>query len=376
MTIVPYLLLSFYIVITSTIIRGCKTLKGNSLYIKYALFMFVLLLVFVVASFYGYRVIDNNHGGIDTLAYERTFNSLNTNDYISIFGERIEKGFLTAMWLVKYLGLSFNFFMLLFFVFLSAFYYRICNVITLNMFTIFSFTLFSILFVESFNISRMSLGGIICFCGLIEFANKRYCLALFYIILASTVQMVFIWGFLLFLYSFLLFKLPNRKSRFVINLSMFLFCFVAVELFKSVLIIVGYAYYLKDGEVSFSPYSYIYLTLLLLVYHLFLSDYVRNVYTKFFFTLLPTMYFVLPLYMAIPIAYRFNYIYLIMFAFVIPDILYASKKTKNGSSIMVFVCLLPTLYTVGKVFGYFGGDIQYVLDWKLSPNLLFYNYIW
>ncbi len=363
--ITPYVLLTIYLLTTVLFLRyGAVFSNAISHDFRPLIVYFVLVFSLFVAFLYGFRDIDRFHGGVDTRAYQEIFMSLDLSDWNTFFNQRVEKGYVLLMWIVKSLGLSFAHFMVVFYLILCLFFYKISLHLTRNWVLIFSILLLAVTFLESFNISRMSLGTFVFFYAFINLSLGRIYRAIFYTLLAISLQVTFIWGGLVLIYFLLLNKIKS-KYRMIFHLIVFSFAFVAVEIFKEILSIVGYLYYLKDSDIEPSYLNYIFVVILITLYYLFLRGKVENRISVDIFSILPTMLFIVPLYSALPIAYRFNYIYYPMIAFVIPDIYKATKYSKNGRLVGFGVAFVPVLYVVLKVYGYFTGDISYLLVWDV-----------
>ncbi|HHX8394800.1 TPA: hypothetical protein ACVOYO_004634, partial [Vibrio alginolyticus] len=83
---------------------------------------------------------------------------------------------------------------------------------------------------------------------------------------------------------------------------------------------VGYSHYVDD-EGGASYLNYIYLAVILFISFVFKFDkFVDETNAMVVLRILPSMFFIIPLYTAIPIAYRFNLFYILLFFFILPDL--------------------------------------------------------
>ncbi|WP_429171552.1 EpsG family protein [Aeromonas rivipollensis] len=330
-------------------------------------YYFVAVSSLFVAFLYGFRDIDSVHGGIDTKAYREIFLSLDISDASTFFNQRVEKGYVLIMWIIKSLGLNFSHFMMVFYILLCLFFYKISLFLTRSWTLVFSVLMLSVIFLESFNISRMSLATLVFFYAFINLTLGKKIKSFAYILFAISLQITFVWGGLVVLYYLFINKV-SRQYRLFIHIGLFLLSFLAVQIFKDALSYIGYSYYLdvQDADIKPSYLNYIFIMILLLVNGLFLKDKINNAISKSIMTILPSMMFIIPFYSALPIAYRFNYIYFPMIAFIIPDIYMASKKIKIAMPIRIGIATIPIVYVLLKVNSYYNGDIEYLLNWKVT----------
>jgi hypothetical protein len=262
--IVPYLALTAFLSITVFLLKYGSAVKYLGYDLRPLIIYTVAVLSCLIAFFYGFRFVDRFHGGVDTRAYLEIFNSLDTSDWNTFFNQRVEKGYILMMWVVKSIGLSFAHFMMLFYLILCCLFYKISLHLTRNWTVIFSILLLSVTFLESFNISRMSLGALLFFYAFINISYGKLYKAILYSFLAVSIQVTFIWGGLVLVYYVLLSKI-NRKYIVFFHF-LFLFCsFIAVEVFKEILSIVGYLYYLQENDIEPSYLNYIFVLILLII---------------------------------------------------------------------------------------------------------------
>ncbi|MNE21060.1 hypothetical protein D3C80_1142080 [compost metagenome] len=366
--ILPYLSLTTYLVITVCLLRYSPYFSNvMSSDCRPLAYYFVAVSSLFVAFLYGFRDIDSVHGGIDTKAYQDIFLSLDVSDASTFFNQRVEKGYVLIMWIVKSLGLNFSHFMMVFYLLLCLFFYKISLFLTRNWTLIFSVLMLSVIFLESFNISRMSLATLVFFYAFISLTLGKKIKAFAYIFFAISLQITFLWGGFVVLYYVLINKI-SRQYRLFIHIGFFLLSFLAVQVFKDALSFIGYSHYLniQDADIKPSYLNYIFVMMLLLINGLFLKDKIDNAISKSIMTVLPSMMFIIPFYSALPIAYRFNYIYFPMIAFIIPDIYIASRKIKIALPIKIGMALIPIVYVLLKVNSYYTKDIEYLLNWKVT----------
>lgn len=359
---------AFFIGFGSLVYDSLKRTEQKTIFI-----IVISAFIGTVSILYGWRHISLIHGGIDASAYNNIFNSIDTNSTDGIFEQRIEKGFATLMWLTKSLGLpifAFNFlfcFVLISLIFLTA------TQLPFTFFRLVSVVLFSLLFIDSFNISRMIISIFILFFVCKYLSLGKYKTSILITIIASSFQMVAAWGGVFILYHYLKEKNINKLGFFLLYLLATFIAFLSVKLFMVMLTSIGYGYYVVD-ESSYSLLNYVFCLYLFSVYYFFLKrdkDYNQSKLSHTVFGLLPTMVFTLPLYIAVPIAYRFNYIYILFFYFTISEILKWSWIQLKRKNVMMFtLSFFPiVLYSVIKFYTYFERDIYAAQIWILDRNI-------
>ncbi len=366
--IIPYLSLTAYLVITVHLLRYSpyfSSIISNDC--RPLAYYFVAVSSILVAFLYGFRDIDSVHGGIDTKAYQDIFISLDVSNANTFFNQRVEKGYILIMWIIKSLGLGFPHFMMVFYLLLCLFFYKISLYLTKNWTLVFSVLMLSVIFLESFNISRMSLATLVFFYAFINLTLGKKIKSFIYLIFAISLQITFIWGGFVLLYYLFINKV-SRPYRLFIHIGLFLLSFLAVQFFKDALSYVGYSYYVdvQSADIKPSYLNYIFVMILLVVNGLLLKDKIENVISKGILMILPSMMFIIPFYSALPIAYRFNYIYFPMIAFIVPDMYVASKNIRVAMPIKIGLAIIPIIYVLLKVHSYYNGDIEYLLNWNVT----------
>jgi hypothetical protein len=334
------------------------------------LYLISSCLLILISSLIGYREISPMHGGLDTPGYESIFNLMQEGFFSSVLNQRIEKGFSFFLWLVKWSGGDFSVFLFAYSFLLLNLYFYICNKISFTFISISSYFLMTLFVIDSFNISRMILGVFVLFVSVYYLSEKKYFYSICYTLIASSIQMVCLWGFVFILYIYIFNKFKSEKLlKSLMYLFSLLLSFLLVGVFKTVLSSIGYGHYLNDdGGISYLNYAYALFVLIFYFFTNFKDDEISPV-SHLIFRLMPTIYFVVPLYYVIPIAYRFNYIYILFFAFLIPDIFNVSlRKIKNKNYFYVVWAILPVVYTLAKSISFFNSSVNSALIWKISDS--------
>ncbi|MGP4987939.1 EpsG family protein [Pseudoalteromonas nigrifaciens] len=371
--IYPYVSFTLFISIYLWLINYCVT-RINRVEIKIAFGILTIWIFGVLSVFYGWRLIDAEHGGLDTVAYQSIFNSLSQNFSEGVLTQRIEKGYATFMWLIKKINNDFSLFLFTYFFVLLFLYKKITHYISLNYFSLLSYFLIALFLIDSFNLSRMVLGVFILFLSVVALSDNKYLKSIFLVLVASSIQMVCIWGFVFIGYKYFYEKIENKKVFYTYYLISLASSFLLVQLFKSILMVINYGHYVVDESDGLSLLNYIYAFILIVFYFLTDSKFkITNNITKQIFYLLPTIFYIVPLYMAIPIAYRFNYIYILFFVFIIPDILSVCfQRIKDGSwGYLCFLSVFAT-YVIMKINNFFIRDIHAALQWDIMNGFGFW----
>ncbi|EPP2134690.1 EpsG family protein [Vibrio alginolyticus] len=342
--------------------------KLNELYV--VSFMFLFSMVVGVSSIMGWREITHMKGGIDTIVYQEIFNVLLNKDISSVNEQRIEFGYALLMWLSKSIVDNFNFFLFIFSVSILTLYLKICNVMTKNVFSIVSYFAISLFVIDSFNISRMILSVFILFFIIPELRKENYLRAILIVLLSTSIQMTGLWGLVIIFYYYFMYSLTNKKTiRFLMFLLGSVLSYGMVFVFKAMLMKVGYSHYVDD-EGGASYLNYIYLAVILFISFVFKFDkFVDETNAMVVLRILPSMFFIIPLYTAIPIAYRFNLFYILLFFFILPDLckfgVLNVKKLKLYYFPFIFI---PLLYAGLKFFSYFQTSVNSALLWNVSNS--------
>ncbi|MFL7040946.1 EpsG family protein [Vibrio lentus] len=334
--------------------------------------IFSIIVVFL-ATLYGYRVIDSSYGGIDTEVYQQIYNHIQGKELSVIFETRIEFGYSLLMWSTQAFGGEFSDFLVLNFLILIAILFSISKRLPKSIVSLCSLLLFSLLMIDSFNITRMVLSTYLLMLGLLYYVEEKKVFGCLVIILAASIQMTALIGLLFICY----YNFQNRYNKSY-RLLFFLLClggsFLSVYAFKTILANIGYGHYINESN-AFSLLNSILGLIIFSFHYLFLknSGYAFSRHYKFIITLIPTVLFILPLYMEVPIAYRFNYIYMMFFAFIIPEQILASYY--NFSNWRVFGLVIPIFlvsYMILKLNSFFSVGVYSAQLWGISTNW----YLW
>lgn len=357
---------------------GHKALASNNSFsfeIKALSTIFLFIFFFFLSSLYGWREISIGFGGVDAKNYEQIFFSLDVFNFSSVFEQRVEKGFALLMWLTKSIGLDIHFFYFVFSILLLSILLFIVMETTKTFFSIVSIGLFSLLYIDSFNISRMIFATLLMLLALIYISKGKPKLGLFLVFIAASFQLVAIWA--LFLYFYLKWLKSDFSSfnKLIVYFFLVFLSFLLSFLFTSALNFIGYSHYIVD-EAAFSLVNYFVCFYFCCVYFVFISrdnDFFLNEPVRAVFLLLPTMFFILPIYMEFPIAYRFNYIYMSFFFFIIPDTLkWAIRAYRNKRYIAFTITMFPVVFYVStKFYLYFTRDIVYAEKWQILNTFTF-----
>ncbi len=335
--------------------------------------IFLCVISFFLSSLYGWRVIEDGYGGIDADTYKAVFDRLSFNYFEALEQQRYEKGYATIVWLFRATFDNYQLFQFVYFLVMLSLYRFITKSITRTVFGLFSYFLISFFLIISFNLSRMMLGVFILFFVVKFLSENKYKEALLITLLSSLVQMVCLWGLVFIVYYYMLNKVKSRLFFIFLFLVVIANSFLIVEAFKVLLVSVDYGHYLSKESESFSGANYLYAVYLSVIYYFFLrKDGVNNHVSDTIFKLMPTMVFIIPLYFAIPIAYRFNFIYILFFAFVIPDIFYFVRGGYANVMSRLFVVLIPLLYMVYKIHNFYTRDVLSAENWSLLPSIYFF----
>ncbi|WP_322406954.1 EpsG family protein [Idiomarina sp. PL1-037] len=370
----PYIFLTFF----GSLTLGFASLVysvSNSQYGKLLAAFFCLSLSLIIAVLFGWRDISPGYGGIDTGSYIKIFASLEANDLTTIFKQRIEFGFGSFMWLVKSFGLSIHWFYFILGFSLLILIFYISTFLPITLFRIVSFFLLLLLFIDSFNISRMILAVFVLLLSCIFLMKGNYLKSIFTVLISASFQLVGLWGLIFIGYIFLKRKIKSKYTFIITYISLVFLSFVLVEAFKFLLVFIGYGYYIVD-EPKFSLLNYMFCFYLFFVFYYFIlpdKRYKAKKISVMVFNLLPTMVFTLPLYLAVPIAYRFNYIYMGFFFILIAETLkWSILKIKRRNIIGFLVAFIPSVcYCALKIYTYFDRDIGYAQVWAIKGSQFF-----
>ncbi|ALO33662.1 hypothetical protein CMT41_02240 [Colwellia sp. MT41] len=279
------------------------------------------------------------------------------------------------MWLVKSISDDFSIFLFCYFFVLLVLYKNITQKLTISFFNILSYYLIALLLIDSFNISRMILGVFILFFSVVALADNKYLKAIFLIVIATSIQLVCAWGVVFIIYKYTYEKIKNKKVFYTLYLSSLGVSYLLVELFKFILVSIEYGHYVVDESGTVSFLNYIYAMILIMFFYFTKSKFeIKNKITLQIFYLLPTIFYIVPLYSAIPIAYRFNYIYILFFIFIIPDMLnICISKIKSGQWGFLGFLIVVLIYIFMKVFNFFTRDIYAALEWSMVYDFVFWR---
>ncbi|MEZ9500317.1 EpsG family protein [Vibrio lentus] len=336
---------------------------------KCIIVMLAFILYCVVSFFYGWRVIDFQHGGIDTMRYRDIFNSTEGDFLSGVLSQRVEKGYASFMWLVKNTLDSFPTFLFLYFMLSLYLLSSITKKITVSGSSILSYILLSFMLVSSFNVSRMILGLLFLFFVVSALSEDNYGKAFLYACIATSIQSTCIFGFIFIGYKFVYEKLNNKIKFYILYLISLASAFLLVEVAKSILISIDYGAYVTNIEgAEPSLFNFGYALFLLYVTYLASGNYTfENRVTNQFLQLLPSMFYILPIYLQIPIAYRFNLIFVMLFAFCIPDVLkFFSRRINSGNYFYVILYGVVVTYFVLKVYNFLTRDVYSALLWDIN----------
>jgi len=367
-------MISDYIVLCVSISIMIFILSSNTSYnIKVSNGIILSIVFLYIASMYGYRVIDPTHGGIDTDVYEHIYQFIQGKNISVILETRIEFGYSFLMWVAQSVGASFNDFLVVNFLLLILVLYKISKRLPKKIISLLSLILFSLLLIDSFNIIRMVLSTFLLMLGLLIYAENKKVASFFIIILATSIQMTAFIGFLFILYFYL-----QGKIRAEFRAIFFVVCLIistlSVYLFKKILISIGYNHYITDVSV-FSPLNTIVGAIIFSCHQFYLkkSGFKFSVHYNFIISLIPIIILILPLYLEVPIAYRFNYIFMMFYAFIIPEQILASFH--RCSRWKVFGLAIPAFlvtYVTLKLNSFFSIGVYSAQAWEISKSW----YIW
>ncbi|WBA07859.1 EpsG family protein [Salinivibrio kushneri] len=357
----------FSIILTSLGVIYKKN-SSNSDEVKLVLNLFIVFSVVFLATLMGWRVISPTQGGIDTSVYKYIYEYLIHSNYSSVLDQRLEIGYSSFSWAVKKITDDFEFFLFLISLLMLTLYLHICKYITAGVFSALGAFYISLFVIDGFNISRMILSVFILFFIIPCLNRRKYLYSVGITLLAASIQMTALWGFVIISYYFVLYELTERKeTRLIFFFSGLAISFVMVSVFKALLVNIGYGHYLNDTSET-SYLNYIFLTVLILLSQIFdLQNKFTGTISETALKVLPTMYYVLPLYAALPIAYRFNLFYLLIFGLLIP--LYCNYGYKRLIQLDVYaisIFLIPLLYFGMKVSKYFEVNVNSALSWDLA----------
>lgn len=358
--------------ITLSILISSLFFTFNSIrneYYKKTFLVFVLIFIIIVSYLYAWRIIDATSGGVDTLNYKYVFDSI-TRDIDSILAVRFEKGYALFYWITKnIIGSSFNYFLFLYCITILLLTLRLTSLLSKRYSSIFSYLLISLFIIDSFNIARMIIALLVLFFCIKYITERKYFKALMITTIAASFQMVMIWGVILIFYDYFMRKIKGRWYFNILLAFSFMIPILLIPTFKNILVMIDYGYYISSSE-SISYFNYIFVSILLII--VFISKkhggVISNIYSEKILFLLPTVFYVIPLYFTVPIAYRFNYIYMLMVAFVIPDILHLIKTSKINTLTKMIFTSVPILYFLLKYISYMLIDVQYAQDWLMLNN--------
>ncbi|MBH0048910.1 MULTISPECIES: EpsG family protein [unclassified Pseudoalteromonas] len=340
----------------------------KSIEFKAVSFILLCLTSFFLSSLYGWRVIEDGYGGIDADTYKSVFDGLSYSYFDALEQQRYEKGYATVVWFFRTVIDNYQIFQFFYFLVMLFLYRLITKSITSSIFGLFSYFLIAFFLIISFNLSRMMLGVFILFFVVKFLSKNEYKKAVLITLLSSLIQMVCLWGVVFIIYYYVLNKVKSKTLFIFLFLLVLANSFLIVEVFKVVLISVNYGHYLSKESEGFSGANYLYAIYLSIIYYLFLNkSVVSNPVSDTIFKLLPTMVFIIPLYFAIPIAYRFNFIYILFFAFIVPDLFIFLKKNNTSFILRIIIAVVPVLYITSKVYNFYTRDVLSAENWSLLP---------
>ena len=335
--------------------------------------IFLITASFLFSAFYAWREIYEGFGGIDADTYKAVYDHLSLNYFEALNQQRYEKGYGTLVWLFKYLFDSYEVFQLIYFLLMLFMYRLITKNLNGGASSLISYFLIAFFLIISFNLSRMMLGVFLLFFVVKFLSEERYKEALLFTLISSLIQMACLWGIVFIVYHYSLKKIKSRVAFASLFFVIIANSFLLVQLFKSMLVSVNYGHYVAESTEQFSGANYIYAIFLSLVYYVFFRD--RKCLSPLshtIFQLLPTMLFIIPLYLAVPIAYRFNFIYILFFAFLIPDVI---SYWRGGESMLVFrllIVFIPVLYSMYKIFNFYTRDVLSAELWVMQSSFFIF----
>lgn len=344
-----------------------KKSEEVSIGVKVTLYMVVFSSLAIIASLMGWRAISQTQGGIDTIVYKHIYEYLITPDYASVFSQRLEIGYALLFWISKnYLG-NFEIFLFILSFLLLYLYLKVCSYAPNSVFSLLSSFLIALFVIDSFNISRMILSIFILFFILPCLQKRYYISAVAITLLASSIQMTGLWGLVIIAYFYCMYELFESKfSRFILFISGLFASYFMVYVFKALLFNVGYTHYLdQEGDASYLNYFYLVMLISLsLIFNIQQS--LEGTIAEIALKILPTMFYIVPLYSAIPIAYRFNLFYILIFFFLIPFFCREGLKRILKNEIYAVPCILvPFMYFILKVSSYFDKSVYSALSWEI-----------
>ncbi|WP_171043869.1 EpsG family protein [Pseudoalteromonas sp. S2721] len=341
----------------------------NSNELKVVAFIFICIMSFFLSSLYGWRLIQDGYGGIDADTYKAVFDGLSYNFSEALSQQRYEKGYATLVWFFRAIFDNYQIFQFFYFLIMLILYRLITREISKNVSGILSYFLIALFLIISFNLSRMMMGVFILFFVVYFLSKNNYKKAILVTLLSSLIQMVCLWGLVFIIYYYVLSKTKSKSLFVLLYLFVIANSFFIVEVFKAILVSVDYGHYISKESEGFSGFNYIYAIYLSFIYYVFLKkDVVVNRVSDTILKLMPTMVFIIPLYFAIPIAYRFNFIYMLFFAFVIPDLFSFLKKANVGVVSRLIVAVIPLFYVVSKIYNFYSRDVLSAETWLLLPS--------
>lgn len=334
--------------------------------VKIAYTILFLIVIIIVSYFYGGRLVDVSHGGIDTSNYRIIFNSMGGGDWFNdIMSQRIEKGYSLFLWIVNVLSGDFSIQLFLQSILILLLVWWVVIKATANVAILFTILLLLLLYLDSYNISRMILSVLISVFFFQYLSKEKYFKAIFFIFISISIQMSAIWCFVILIYyKFITSRIRNSYKVFVFFMSLAV-SFSIIPVFSKLLTVMNYGYYIVDNENNnISYFNYIYALFLMFFYFSVDNNLIKNRISKVMFLIIPSIFLIIPLYMVFPIAYRFNYFYFLCFAFLIPDVIGLSfLYIKQKKYIYIISVLVPIIYSLIKIYVYFQRDVYYLLDW-------------
>jgi hypothetical protein len=364
----PFLIVSLLvsIIFFSNRIIAKRSNMQEVIVISYAI---TCLFCIILSSLYGWRVIGEGFGGLDAGKYKLAFESLSVNYLEAMSQLRYEKGYATLFWFSKATMGEFAIFQFFYFLILLFLYKKITDRLPLSIYSLLAYFLISFFLIISFNLSRMVLGLFILF-FIVEFLkNESYGKAMFVVFIASTMQATFLWGVVMVLYYYLYKKISSRLVFFGMYLVSILLAFQLVETFKILLVYIDYGHYIERQKGVFSIGNYVFLTVVIFTYFTIQkNNNTISPFSKVIFILLPSMFYVVPLYSAINIAYRFNFIYILFFAFLIPDMFKVFTNSRMGFLGGFLLSVIPLVYVSIKVYNFYSRDVLSSESWEILDN--------
>ena len=338
--------------------------RVRSGYVEYTITTGTLTLVFVLLSIVmiAFRTIDVRngviYGGIDAPAYKMIFEDA-AIDYIpSLIVQFYEPGYATLVWFFSnYVG-SYEVYQLVIYSFLYYTLFFFVKQIRPTLYIFITLLLLSFMIMASLNIIR---GIVAVFLGfyVLYFLNKnRFMLASFIALLGLSIHTSAIFLFIMIIFYFLHSKVSKVTYRIVYFLSFFSLLLISFFILPFVLTgtrLEGYGEY-KAGEFSLNTFL-LALIVTFLVFNRF-SEFVRYCsFNRVLIIVLPTIFFVLPIFYNYSIGYRLLLYYLPIIFMLLPSIFYIYRFNLKRNLVYAPLVLALYLYVVIKIFIFFNVNI-------------------